>query len=160
MMNGTEHESILMALVLRNRITLGKLILSKFDVNPLLTNESRRYHPDYDFSSRYQVSSQESSGQVEEDLRGRETIDLFRNAVDTAREGLQQSLAGSERVVEAVGTNLSVNLSHQNIEKIPEAVVDILKPGVQMYESTHTLVFWIHGLIDAFCSLRLYGLTT
>ena len=52
--------------------------------------------------------------------------------METARQGIQQSLAGSERVVEAVSPKLTVDLSHQYIEKIPEAVVDILKPGVQM----------------------------
>ncbi len=72
---------------------------------------------------------------MDEGRSGPETIELFRNAVETARQGIQQSLAGSERVVEAVNPKLTVDLSHQYIEKIPEAVVDILKPGVQMYES-------------------------
>ena len=112
---------------LHSHIILGKVTRSKIGLTPLLTTERRRYPPDHDYPARYRNSSQEPSEEVEEDLSGLETIELFRNAVDTARQGLQQSLAGSERVVEAV------NLSHQNIEKIPEAVVDILKPGVQMY---------------------------
>lgn len=72
---------------------------------------------------------------MEEGLSRQETIELFRDAVETARQGIQQSLAGSERVVEVVNPKLTVDLSHQYIERIPEAVVDILKPGVQMYDS-------------------------
>ena len=69
---------------------------------------------------------------MEGSLSGPDTVTLFRNAVEAARQGIQQSLAGSERVVEAVNPKLTVDLSHHGIDRIPEAVVDILKPGVQM----------------------------
>ena len=132
MTDGTGRENISRAFVLRNHIILGRLPHPKYGVNPLLTTEPRRYPPDLDYSARHPNLSHEPSEQMEEGSSDSETIELFRNAVDTAHQSLQQSFAGSERVVEAVNPKLTVDLSHQNIEKIPEAVVDILKPGVQM----------------------------
>ena len=135
-MDGMRLENRLTAFVLfHSHSTLGKFAHPKFGCSPLLTAAPRRYPPDYDYPVRYQGPSQESFAQEEEALSGPETVELFRNAVETARQGIQQSLAGSERVVEAVDPKLTVDLSHQYIEKIPEEVVDILKPGVQMYKS-------------------------
>lgn len=135
-MDGTVLENRSMDFVLRNsRFTLGKLRHPNFGISPLLTAGPRRDPHDYDYPVRYEGPSRESFEPGEEGLSGPDTIELFQNAVETARQGIQQSLAGSERVVEAVNPKLTVDLSHQYIEKIPEAVVDILKPGVQMYES-------------------------
>lgn len=61
------------------------------------------------------------------------TTDLFRDAVETARLGIQQSLAGSERVGEAVKPKLTIDLSHKSIEGIRDEVVDILKRDVERY---------------------------
>ena len=98
----------------------------------LLTLNSRRHAPESDRPMSYEGPSQETFEQMESSLSGPETVAVFRNAVETARQAIQQSLAGSEKVVEAVNPKLTVDLSHHGIERIPEAVVDILKPGVQM----------------------------
>ncbi len=135
-MDGMRLEKQSMAFALcHNHSTPGKIRPPKFGFSPLLTADIRRYPADYDYPVRYQGPSRESFEHMEDGLSRLETIELFRDAVETARQGIQQSLAGSERVVEAVNPKLTVDLSHQYIEKIPEAVVDILKPDVQMYES-------------------------
>ena len=62
-----------------------------------------------------------------------ETVNLVRSAVDNARQGMQQSLEGSERVGEAVKLKLTVDLGHKGIEMLPEEVVQILKRDVERY---------------------------
>jgi hypothetical protein len=51
--------------------------------------------------------------------------------VEVARFGIQRSLAGNERVGEAVKPKLTIDLSHQSIERVPEEVVEILKVDVE-----------------------------
>ena len=63
-----------------------------------------------------------------------DTTNLFRDAVESARLGIQQSLAGSERVGEAVKPKLTIVLSHKSIEAIRDEVVDIVKRDVERYD--------------------------
>lgn len=69
---------------------------------------------------------------MESGLSAPETIKLFQNAVENARQGMQQSLTGTERVPENLKPKLTVNLSGQYVERIPDAVVDVLKGDVQV----------------------------
>lgn len=60
-----------------------------------------------------------------------DAADLFREAVETARHGIQQSFAGSEKVGEAVKPKLTIDLSHKSIEELPDEIADILKRDVE-----------------------------
>ena len=56
---------------------------------------------------------------------------IFQEAVETARIGIQRSLAGNEKVGDAVKPKLTIDLSHQSIDRVPEEVVEILKVDVE-----------------------------
>jgi hypothetical protein len=61
-------------------------------------------------------------------LSASETIEVAQNAVQTARQGMQQSLLGEdEQVGEAVKLKLTIDLSRQRIEVVPEEVIQILR---------------------------------
>lgn len=55
--------------------------------------------------------------------------------MEAARFGIQRSLAGNEKVGEAVRPKLTIDLSHQSIERVPEEVVEIIKVDVERYDS-------------------------
>lgn len=69
-------------------------------------------------------------------MSGSEAVGLFREAVESARLGIQQSLAGSDKdkVGEAIRAKLTVDLSHRSIEDMPEEIVDIVKRDVEGYD--------------------------
>jgi hypothetical protein len=60
---------------------------------------------------------------------------IFQEAVEAARYGIQRSLAGNEKVGEAVRPKLTIDLSHQSIERVSEEVVEIIKVDVERYNS-------------------------
>lgn len=66
-------------------------------------------------------------------MSGSEAVGLFREAVESARLGIQQSLAGSDKVGEAIRAKLTVDLSHKSIEDMPEEIVDIVKRDIEGY---------------------------
>lgn len=68
-------------------------------------------------------------------MSGVEAVGLFREAVESTRLGIQQSLAGSDKVKvgEAIRAKLTVDLSHRSIEDMPEEIVDIVKRDVEGY---------------------------
>lgn len=51
--------------------------------------------------------------------------------METARLGIQQSLAGNEKVGDAVKPKLTIDLSHRSIDRVTEEVVEILKVDVE-----------------------------
>ena len=55
----------------------------------------------------------------------------FQDAVDLARRSMEQSLAGSERIGEAVNLRLTIDLSDRPFMKIPDEVIDIIKREVE-----------------------------
>lgn len=69
-------------------------------------------------------------------MSGSEAVGLFHEAVESARLGIQQSLAGSDKdkVGEAIRAKLTVDLSHRSIEYMPEEIVDIVKRDVEGYD--------------------------
>ena len=56
---------------------------------------------------------------------------VFQDAVDLARRSMEQSLAGSERIGEAVNLRLTIDLSDRPFMKIPDEVIDIIKREVE-----------------------------
>ena len=59
-----------------------------------------------------------------------ETIELIRRAVENGLQETQRSLPGSEAVDDVVRPKLTIDLGHSTIDRIPEAVVDIIKAEV------------------------------
>ena len=56
---------------------------------------------------------------------------VFQGAVELARRSMEQSLAGSEKIGEAVNLRLTIDLSDRPFVKIPEEVIDIIKREVE-----------------------------
>lgn len=97
------------------------------------------YSSNYPYPVRYEGPSRESSFQEMPSILSPEAaLDLFRDAVEMARLG-QQSLAGSERVGEAVKLKLTIDLSHKSIEQIPSEIVELLKRDVERYGCATTV---------------------
>ncbi len=63
----------------------------------------------------------------------RESVELFEDTVDTARQGIQQSFAGSEKAGEALRPKLTVDLVRRNLGQIPSEVVSIIRQDVERY---------------------------
>ncbi len=93
------------------------------------------YHPS-SFSETYSYSataaglSHGTLGEIERSIDDTEVIELVRAAVENGRQETQRSLAGTEGVSEAVALKLTIDLGHQNIQKIPYEVVSIIKDEV------------------------------
>ena len=76
-------------------------------------------------------------------------VEIFQEAVENARRGIQQSLAGSEKVGEAVNLKLTIDLSRRSLEGLPDEVVDIVKRDVERYciqSSTYSIFSSVLGL--------------
>lgn len=60
-------------------------------------------------------------------------VEIFTEAVEKARQGIKQNLAGSGEVSEAVNLKLSIDLKSKGLEDLPDEVVDIVKRDVERY---------------------------
>ena len=96
-----------------------------------------RYPSNYKYPVKYEGPSQQSFQEKQSSqesqlvLKQYGATELFRESVETARLGIQQSLAGSEKVGEAVRPKLTIDLSHKDIESIPDEIVDLMKKDVE-----------------------------
>lgn len=63
-------------------------------------------------------------------LTPREALELFENAVDNARQGIQ-SLAGSAKATEVAKPKLTLDLKHCKLDRIPGEVVEIIRQDVE-----------------------------
>lgn len=61
----------------------------------------------------------------------RPVYEIFEEVAETARQSIRQSLAGNERIGDVVRPKLTIDLSRQFLEVIPEEVVEILKDDVE-----------------------------
>ena len=61
----------------------------------------------------------------------RETVDTVLSTVETARQSIQQSLSGSERVGDTVQLKLTIDLGHKRIGDLPDEVIDIFRRDVE-----------------------------
>lgn len=72
-----------------------------------------------------------------------ETFDLFQRKLVDARQDTQNALAGSEDVSEAVRPKLTLDLGHSKIDRLPEAVVDLIKIEVERLSLSHNQIWHI-----------------
>ena len=66
-------------------------------------------------------------------LTTRESVELFQETVETAKQGIQQSLAGTGKAGEALRPKLTVDLKSRNLGQIPSEVVTIIKQDVERW---------------------------
>ena len=97
----------------------------------VLNRLNSRYPADYDYPVRYEGPSPESFQNMAESLSPPETVALFRNAVDSARQVMQQSFVGNENIEEAVQLKLTIDLNRQNIGSLPSEVIRIMNKDVE-----------------------------
>ena len=90
----------------------------------------RNYSSDYDNPTQY-TQSLHLINDTSKPLTTRESVELFQETVETAKQGIQQSLGGSGRAGEALRPKLTVDLSRQNLSQIPSEVVGIIKQDVE-----------------------------
>ena len=67
----------------------------------------------------------------------RTAIGVFQTAVDAARRSMEQSLAGGERIGDAVDLKLTLDLSNQSLRNIPDEVVEIIRRDVERCDRIH-----------------------
>ena len=86
---------------------------------------------EYDSPNRPFHPSQESVNEGPF-LTAREALELFENAADNARQGIQ-SLAGSTKATEVAKPKLTLDLRHCKLDRVPSEAVDIIQPDVERY---------------------------
>lgn len=64
-------------------------------------------------------------------LSQEDVVELARRSVENGIQETKRSLAGNEAVSYVVKPKLTIDLGHSNINRIPEAVVDIVKDEVE-----------------------------
>ncbi|KAL9099627.1 MAG: hypothetical protein Q9163_004902 [Psora crenata] len=91
---------------------------------------------DYEYPSQYTQSLHVGDG-APKPLTTRESVELFQESVDTAKQGIQQSLAGSGNAGEALRPKLTIDLSRRNLGQIPSEVVAIIRQDVERLQLAH-----------------------
>ena len=81
---------------------------------------------------------------MEELLSLQETVTLFRNAVYNARQAMQQSLMGSEKIGEAIQLKLTIDLNRQRIQTVPSEVSRIMNKDVERCGMGDHLLLSLH----------------
>lgn len=59
------------------------------------------------------------------------TIEIFQKAVHNARQKMEQSLAGSEKLGDVVNLHLTLDLSRRLLGNLPNEVIEIVKRDVE-----------------------------
>ena len=100
------------------------------------------YPSDYDLPTQYVGSSQEALQEktvTSAGLTTRESVELFQEAVDAARDVYQKTLVGSEAAGDTPIPKLTVDLRHRGLSSIPKEVIAIIQQDVERYDDPDTL---------------------
>ncbi|KAK4694021.1 hypothetical protein P7C71_g3481, partial [Lecanoromycetidae sp. Uapishka_2] len=93
------------------------------------------YSSDYSNTAKYNGFSQESSfeekSNVSAGLTTRESVELFQEAVDTAKSEYQKPSLGSDTTGEPLKPKLTVDLRRQGLSQLPKEVIAIIKQDVE-----------------------------
>lgn len=101
------------------------------------------YPSDYDLPTQYVGSSQETLQEktvTSAGLTTRESVELFQEAVDAARDVYQKTLVGSEAAGDTPIPKLTVDLRHRGLSSIPKEVIAIIQQDVERYDDPDTLI--------------------
>ncbi len=129
-----QEKELMDSVLRRSPFILGEV--SRLIFSPPANFTKSRYPIDYNYPVKYEGPSQRSIDEIPSVVSRYEAIGLFQEAVETARLGMQLSLAGSEKVGEVIKPKLTVDLSHKSIEEVPDDIVDLLKKDVERYSLT------------------------
>ena len=92
------------------------------------------YPSDYDYPPRYGGLSQDSNQEkpvTSAGLTTRESVELFQEAVDAARDDQRKSLTGIDTTNDALKPKLTVDLRRCGLSSIPKEVIAIIKQDVE-----------------------------
>ena len=84
-----------------------------------------------------------------------ETTELFRSKIEDARQHRQNNLDGAPDVADGMKPNLTLDLGHSKIARLPETVVDLIREEVERLSLSHNQI-WHIPLRFAECSQLRY----
>ena len=96
----------------------------------LIVTHSSQSSLNGEYSSRAETPNPEFRSAPSHVRSRSETVQLFQDAVDQARDSMQEPVI-SEKIKSGISLNLTIDLKRQNIETLPDSIVDILKNDVE-----------------------------
>lgn len=104
---------------------------------------------------RYVTHASNKSAQEKPDcLTADETIDLFTRKIEDARKETQHVLAGTQDVTDALRPTLTIDLGRTRIERLPDAVIDLIIADVERLSLSHNYLRYIPARIAECSQLR------
>lgn len=95
------------------------------------------------------------SGEEKPDcLTGDQTIDLFRRKTEEARSEQHHVFSGQETVTEALKPTLTIDLGRARIERLPDAIIDLIITDVERLSLSHNFLRYIPARIAECNQLR------
>ena len=85
---------------------------------------------EYESSDQY-LQTPRQSGEPSKPLTTRESIELFQEQVDSSKDAIRQSLAGTGKAGEALRPKVTIDLKSKSLAQIPGEVVPIIKQDVE-----------------------------
>ena len=124
---------------------LGKRSPATGVTNFVAYNSHSQYTSDTDSTFKSDALNAEINRESGSSLSTADIVELFRNVVNKARDSMQETLVGSEKIDETIQLNLTIDLNRKSIDSFPEEVVQILKRDVERYNQAN------HFLAQAIC---------
>lgn len=87
-------------------------------------------------------------------LTADQTINLFTRKIEDARKETQHVLAGTEDVSSALKPTLTIDLGRTRIERLPDAVIDLIIADVERLSLSHNFLRYIPARIAECTQLR------
>lgn len=99
-------------------------------------------------------TSNKSAQEKVECLTAEETIELFTRKIEDARKETQHVFAGTEDVTNALKPTLTIDLGRTRIERLPDAIVDLIITDVERLSLSHNYLRYIPARIAECSQLR------
>lgn len=87
-------------------------------------------------------------------LTGDQTTDLFRRKIEEARSEQHHAFSGQENVSEALKPTLTIDLGRARIERLPDAIIDLIIADVERLSLSHNFLRYIPARIAECNQLR------
>lgn len=87
-------------------------------------------------------------------LTAEETIELFTRKIEDARKETQYVFAGTENVSNALKPTLTIDLGRTRIERLPDAIIDLIIADVERLSLSHNYLRYIPARIAECSQLR------
>ncbi|KAK5090011.1 RAM signaling network component [Lithohypha guttulata] len=87
-------------------------------------------------------------------LSAEQTIELFKRKIDEARNETQHVFSSSETVSDALKPTLTIDLGRARIERLPDAIVDLIIADVERLSLSHNFLRYIPARIAECNQLR------